>query len=92
MWPTVPVAWLSHIYLKTRYTAFWAKYNYVASAAFSAAIAIAAIVIFFALQWSSIELNWWGNTVSFQGCEDEACTKYTLAEGEYFGPRIGQFH
>ncbi|GME27430.1 OPT oligopeptide transporter [Neofusicoccum parvum] len=92
LWPTVPVAWLSHIYLKKRYTAFWAKYNYVVSAAFSAAIAIAAIVIFFALQWSSVELDWWGNSVSTRGCEGEACTRYTLAEGEYFGPRIGQFH
>ncbi|KAK0609299.1 Sexual differentiation process protein isp4 [Lasiodiplodia hormozganensis] len=92
MWPTVPVAWLSHVYLKTRYTAFWSKYNYVVSAAFSAAIAIAAIVIFFALQWSSVSIDWWGNSVSFQGCEDDACTRYTVADGEYFGPRIGQFH
>ncbi|KAH7050077.1 OPT oligopeptide transporter [Macrophomina phaseolina] len=92
LWPTVPVAWLSHIYLKTRYTAFWAKYNYVVSAAFSAAIAIAAIVIFFALQWSSVQLDWWGNSVSFQGCEGKACRKFAVADGDYFGPRIGQFH
>ncbi|KAL1642599.1 hypothetical protein SLS58_005368 [Diplodia intermedia] len=92
MWPTVPVAWLSHVYFKTRHTGFWARYNYVVSAAFSAAIAIAAIVIFFALQWSSVAVDWWGNSVSFQGCEDEACTAYALGEGEYFGPRLGQFH
>lgn len=68
------------------------RYNYVVSAAFSAAIAIAAIAIFFALQWSSVELGWWGNEVSFRGCEGQVCARYELAEGEYFGPRVGEFH
>jgi hypothetical protein len=74
--------------------AFWSKYNYVLSAAFSSAIAIAAIVIFFALQWTDTSLSWWGNNVISEGCEGKACPKLNAsqAEGGYFGPRIGTFH
>ncbi|KAI0008767.1 OPT-domain-containing protein [Xylariaceae sp. FL0662B] len=92
IWPAVPVAWWSWVYLKKRYLGFWSKYNFVLSASLSSAIAIAAIIIFFSLQWSEIEIDWWGNSVTAQGCEDEACTLYTVADGEYFGPRIGEFH
>ncbi|KAI1382864.1 OPT-domain-containing protein [Hypoxylon trugodes] len=92
IWPAVPIAWWSWIYLKQRYLGFWSKYNFVLSASFSSAIAMAAIIIFFGLQWSVIELDWWGNTVTAQGCEEDACTLYQLGEGEYFGPRIGEFH
>lgn len=68
------------------------KYNYIASAAFSCAIAISGIVIFFALQVWEVELKWWGNEVSSQGCDATgSCALNTLPEGEYFGPRIGEF-
>lgn len=62
------------------------------SASFSSAIAIAAILIFFFLQLPEIELRWWGNNVVEQGCEAEACVLKKVAPGEYFGPRIGDFH
>jgi hypothetical protein len=69
------------------------QYNYVTSAAFSCAIAISGIVIFFALQMSEIELNWWGNSVVSKGCDGTGdCVLKVLPEGEYFGPRIGEFH
>ncbi|KAI4868184.1 OPT-domain-containing protein [Hypoxylon rubiginosum] len=92
IWPAVPIAYFSWVFLKQRYLGFWSKYNFVLSASFSSAIAIAAIIIFFALQWTEIELDWWGNSVTSQGCEGTACPLYTLGEGEYFGPRIGDFH
>lgn len=92
IWPAVPIAWYSWIYLKKRYLGFWAKYNFVLSASWSSAIAVAGIIIFFALQWSEIEVDWWGNSVTSQGCEDTACRLYELPDGEYFGPRIGEFH
>ncbi|KKY16838.1 putative opt oligopeptide transporter [Phaeomoniella chlamydospora] len=91
-WPAVPIGWLSMVYFKKRFLGLWSKYNFVLSASFSSAIAIAGIVIFFAVQWTEQSINWWGNTVSYQGCEDEACTRFTLSEGEYFGPGIGGFH
>ncbi|KAI1452673.1 OPT-domain-containing protein [Annulohypoxylon moriforme] len=92
IWPAVPIAWFSWVYLKQRYIGFWSKYNFVLSASFSSAIAVSAIIIFFSLQWTEIELSWWGNSVTSQGCEQSACTLYELDEGEYFGPRIGEFH
>jgi len=92
MWPAVPIGWLSMVYTKKRHLAFWSKYNYVLSASWSAAIAIAAIVIFFALQWNDVAVSWWGNDVVSRGCEGSACTRLTLLKGEYFGPRLGEFH
>ncbi|KAF2116458.1 OPT oligopeptide transporter [Lophiotrema nucula] len=92
LWPCVIASWVSHIYFKRRYTAFWSKYNYIVSAAFSSGVAIAAIIIFFALQMPRFNVNWWGNEVVSAGCEGDPCVRLTLADGEYFGPRIGQFH
>ncbi|KAK5656720.1 hypothetical protein OQA88_4268 [Cercophora sp. LCS_1] len=92
LWPAVPVAAFSWLYLKNRFLSFWSKYNFVTSAAFSCAIAISGIVIFFALQISEIEINWWGNSVLSDGCDARGdCTRLVLEEGEYFGPRIGEF-
>jgi OPT family small oligopeptide transporter len=113
LWPAVPVAALSWLYLKKRYLGLWSKvrltyessslpnktkltclkYNFVTSAAFSCAIALSGIVIFFALQIFEIELKWWGNTVVNEGCDGSGdCVLKVLPEGEYFGPRIGEFH
>lgn len=89
----MPIGWYSWVYLKRHYLSFWSKYNFVLSASFSSAIAIAAILIFFFLQLPEIELNWWGNSVVEAGCEGKVpCVLKTVADGEYFGPRIGEFH
>ncbi|KAF3024152.1 hypothetical protein E8E14_007550 [Neopestalotiopsis sp. 37M] len=86
IWPAAPIAWLSWIYVKQRYLAFWSKYNFVLSAAFSAGIAISGIVMFFTVGWYGIEIEWWGNTQPYVGCEGETCTLKTLADGERFYP------
>lgn len=91
VWPSVPIAYFSWIYLKSRFLGLWSKYNFVLSAAWSCGIAIAGIIIFFSLQYNGNEFEWWGNDVAYRGCEDNACTLKSLGEGEYFGPRIGQF-
>ncbi|PHH72196.1 hypothetical protein CDD80_4690 [Ophiocordyceps camponoti-rufipedis] len=91
VWPSVPIAWFSWIYLKSRYLGLWSKYNFVLSAAWSCGIAIAGIIIFFALQYTGTDLDWWGNRIVDAGCEGKACTLKTLAPGEYFGPRVGDF-
>ncbi|EKD17173.1 uncharacterized protein L3040_005393 [Drepanopeziza brunnea f. sp. 'multigermtubi'] len=62
VWPAVPLGWFSMVWLKKRYLGFWSKYNYILSASWSSAIAIAAVIIFFALQLSDREIVWWGNT------------------------------
>ncbi|KAH0335799.1 OPT-domain-containing protein, partial [Aureobasidium melanogenum] len=88
VWPQVPIGFMAMVWLKTRYLACWSKYNYVLSASWSAAIGISAIIIFFSVQYSgNISLDWWGNNVSYQGCEGKACTRLTLGKGEFFGPR-----
>ncbi|KAK8134922.1 hypothetical protein PG984_006934 [Apiospora sp. TS-2023a] len=92
IWPSVPIAWFSWVFMKRRYLGFWSKYNFVLSASFSSAIAIAGILIFFTLQWPMVELNWWGNNVVNQtGCEGTPCSLYSVPEGSYFGPRLGEF-
>lgn len=90
MWPAVIPGWISWSYLRKRYLEFWSKYNYVLSAAFSSGIAIAAVVIFFAVSYHGANVDWVGNN-SDQGCEAEACTRLTLGKGEYFGPRVGSW-
>ncbi|KAK3386112.1 OPT oligopeptide transporter protein-domain-containing protein [Podospora didyma] len=98
MWPTIPIGYLSWIYLKTRFLDFWAKYNFVLSAALSVGIGLAAVIIFFALQYDPDRigtLDWWGNTVSYQGCEawdqPDKCRLLVLEKGQHFGPGPGEF-
>ncbi|KAM5344246.1 hypothetical protein ACJ41O_012783 [Fusarium nematophilum] len=90
MWPAVLPGWLSWVIVRRRYLAFWSKYNYVLSAAWSTGIAIAAVVIFFAVSYHGADIDWIGNNAD-SGCEAEACTRLKVPEGEYFGPRIGTF-
>ncbi|KAB5527929.1 OPT oligopeptide transporter protein-domain-containing protein [Coniochaeta sp. 2T2.1] len=92
VWPAVPIAWLSWMYVKPRYLAFWSKYNFVLSASLSSGIAIAAIIMFFALQWNNKSLEWWGNDVTGKGCEGSACKLHKLTPGETFGPPKGSWH
>ncbi|KAJ7741785.1 OPT-domain-containing protein [Mycena maculata] len=92
MWPAVPVAYFFNVFVKKRYLAWWSKYNYITTTAFSAAIAISAVVIFFALEWPNIQINWSGNTRPFSGCDGNACTLLPIPESGTFGPVVGQFH
>lgn len=94
IWPAVPFAYLSWQYFKKRWAGLWSEYNFVLSSALSSGIAVAGLVIFFAIQWPGIQIHWWGNTVSYEGCENklDTCRLQYLDKGDYFGPRIGQFH
>ncbi|KAH8885378.1 hypothetical protein GQ53DRAFT_770245 [Thozetella sp. PMI_491] len=49
-----PISWS---YLRKRYLAFWSKFNYILSAAFSSAIAIAAVIIFCAVSYNGYDIN-----------------------------------
>jgi OPT family oligopeptide transporter len=89
--PAIPVAWASWIWIKRRYVAFWSRYNYALAAAFSAGIAFAGIIIFFALEYTGTKLVWWGNTVVSEGCEGTPCTLYQVEKNGHFGPGIGDF-
>ncbi|KAI6779433.1 uncharacterized protein J7T54_005247 [Emericellopsis cladophorae] len=94
IWPAVPVAAFSWLYIKGRYLSLWSKYNFVLSAAFSAGIAISALIQFFSISFSDVAIVWWGNTVIAQGCEAEPglCRhKTALPEKGYFGADPGTF-
>ncbi|KAJ7465786.1 OPT-domain-containing protein [Mycena galericulata] len=92
IWPAVPVAYVFNVFIKKRYLAWWSKYNYITTTAFSAAIAISAVVIFFALEWPNVLINWSGNLRPFSGCDGNACTRLPIPESGTFGPVVGQFH
>ncbi|KAJ6602095.1 OPT-domain-containing protein [Mycena vulgaris] len=92
MWPAVPVAYVFNVIIKRRYLAWWSKYNYITTTAFSAAIALSAIVIFFAVQWPGVEIDWSGNTRPFLGCDGDACPLLPIPDVGTFGPVVGEFH
>ncbi|KAK9243326.1 OPT oligopeptide transporter protein-domain-containing protein [Lipomyces tetrasporus] len=56
-------------YIRRRYFAWWSKYNYILTSAFSTGVALSGVVIYFAFQYKAVKLNWWGNTVSHAGVD-----------------------
>ncbi|KAK3834485.1 MAG: OPT family small oligopeptide transporter [Linnemannia gamsii] len=59
---------------------WWARYNYLTSAAMDTGVAICGLIIFFALQsWGAKMPNWWGNP------EDEIIDHCPLGGANYFG-------
>ncbi|KAG8672374.1 hypothetical protein FPOAC1_005641 [Fusarium poae] len=90
VWPAVIPGWISWVIVRKRYLAFWAKYNYVLSAAWQTGIAIAAVVIFFAVSYHGASVDWIGNNAD-SGCEANTCTRLKLAQGEIFGQQPGTF-
>ena len=81
-------------YLKTRYTAWWQKYNFLFYSAITAGIAFSVIVIFFSVQYHPKDLSWWENNVIMEGLDGQGgapLKNATLEPDGYFGPRIGSF-
>ncbi|KAJ7187516.1 hypothetical protein GGX14DRAFT_611339 [Mycena pura] len=64
----------------------------ITTTAFSAVIAISEIVIFFAVQWSNINIDWTGNDLPFLGCDGEGCPLLPIPDSGTFGPVVGEFH
>ncbi|KDQ62166.1 hypothetical protein JAAARDRAFT_65967 [Jaapia argillacea MUCL 33604] len=91
IWPAVPVAIFFNVYVKRRFLPWWSKYNYITTTAFACAIALSAIVMFFALQWQNININWSGNLRPYAGCDALGCANLAIPEQGYFGPGVGEF-
>lgn len=53
------------VYVKSKYALWWKRYTFVLSAALDSSIAIAAVIIFFAVFWTKAadQFTWWGTTV-----------------------------
>ncbi|KAF2669562.1 OPT-domain-containing protein [Microthyrium microscopicum] len=71
--------------------AWWEKYNYVLSAALTAGVAISALVMFFAVQYKPVKVEWWGNTVSGAGVDGSSKGLLDIPGRGYFGPQKGTF-
>ncbi|KAK9372456.1 OPT oligopeptide transporter protein-domain-containing protein [Lipomyces chichibuensis] len=56
-------------YIRRRYFAWWSKYNYILTSAFSTGVALCGVVIYFAFQYKAVNLKWWGNTISHAGVD-----------------------
>ncbi|ORX33445.1 OPT oligopeptide transporter protein-domain-containing protein [Kockovaella imperatae] len=95
MLPLLYVTVFSFKIVRPRYTQFWAKYNYVLAASFPTGIAIAGVIIFFALEvpHGGYSLNWWGNNVLNEGYEGSfgAPRLAVPTDPGYFGPPQGSF-
>ncbi|KAJ3477668.1 hypothetical protein NLI96_g10300 [Meripilus lineatus] len=91
--PWTIVGFIFNYVIRRRHFSWWAKYNYVLSAALDSGVAIAAILIFFCLQYpkngtigkDNIQ-KWWGNTVSFTNADANGTPFKLLPEDGFFGP------
>ncbi|KAG5355494.1 Oligopeptide transporter 2 [Yarrowia sp. C11] len=74
-------------YIKSRYLAWWRKYAYVMEAAIVTGIALAGIIIFFAVQYHPKDIDWWGNSVIYAGYDGSGIPPLLeIPEKGYFGP------
>lgn len=69
VWPAFVIGWIVNHYVRGRYIAWWQKYAYVLTTALGSGVAISAIIIFFAVQYKSVNIDWWGNNVPFAGVD-----------------------
>ncbi|KAI9932417.1 hypothetical protein MW887_008658 [Aspergillus wentii] len=83
-WPSLMVGFVVNYWVKRRWLAWWEKYAYVLTSAFSTGVAISAIIVFFAVQYHPVNINWWGNTVSYVGCDNGACPLLPMPAAGHF--------
>lgn len=64
-----------NFYIHRKHNAWWKKYNLVLSVGMDCGVAIAAIIIFFAVVYTgaSDRYLWWGTTVGTTGCNANGC-------------------
>ncbi|KAK2674530.1 Oligopeptide transporter, OPT superfamily [Fusarium oxysporum f. sp. vasinfectum] len=76
------------VLVKKRKASWWHRFNFVLSSALDCSVAIAGIVIFFAVFYTGAADNfsWWGTTVYKDTCDWKSCPYKALAKGQTFGP------
>ncbi|KAK7534816.1 small oligopeptide transporter, OPT family [Phyllosticta citribraziliensis] len=80
------VSYIFNKYIKGRFPHWWAKYNYVLSAALDSGVAVSAIVLFFTVIFPGASLSWWGNTASDNTVDGKGTPWKELAANTTFGP------
>ncbi|KAJ8518259.1 hypothetical protein ONZ45_g4645 [Pleurotus djamor] len=91
--PWAIIGFIFQFVIRRRHFSWWAKYNYVLSAALDAGVAIGALFVFFVLQYplnGSIGANtiqgWWGNTVFMNTVDARGTPLLTIPPGQHIGP------
>ncbi|KAI0739693.1 OPT oligopeptide transporter [Daedaleopsis nitida] len=92
--PWTIVAFIFNYVIRRRHFSWWTKYNYILSAGLDSGVAIAAILIFFMVQYpkdGKIGANtlavWWGNTVGLNTADANSAALWSIpADPGYFGP------
>ncbi|KAJ0305963.1 hypothetical protein COL516b_005074 [Colletotrichum fioriniae] len=80
------VSFIFNKWLKGKFPQWWAKYNYVLSAALDSGLAISAIVIFFALVFPGVQLSWWGNNIQRSTIDGQGVPLKAVPLNGTFGP------
>jgi len=93
--PWAIIGFLFQYVVRRKHFSYWAKYNYVLSAALDAGTAVGVILVFFCLQYplnDTIGQNsiraWWGNQVFRRTLDWKNVALKTLPQGETFGPEF----
>jgi len=92
--PWAIIGFIFQYVVRRKHFSYWAKYNYVLSAALDAGTAVGLILIFFCLQYplnGSIGQNtvqkWWGNSVFMNNLDWKNTAVLKLPPGSTFGPK-----
>jgi len=92
--PWALIGFIFNYVIRKRHFNWWAKYNYVLSAALDSGTAIGTLIVFFALQYprdgnigTSTIGRWWGNTVYINTADSKTMPLRQVPAGEFFGPR-----
>jgi len=87
------VNWVFNKWIRTKYFAWWSKYNYVLAAALDTGIALSAIIIFFCITYpGGVFPSWWGNEVYLNTADGQELPWLQLPESGMFGPANGTWH
>ncbi|KAK9244829.1 OPT oligopeptide transporter protein-domain-containing protein [Lipomyces tetrasporus] len=89
--PGVYLSLLFMFFIRRRYLAWWAKYNYVLTSALSTGVALSGVVIFLSVQYKPKPLVWWGTTVARAGLDGGAKAALLPVPEEGFGLPVGSF-
>lgn len=79
--------------IHNKFNAWWKKYNYITAAALDSGLIISSIVIFLAITFPNVTIpQWWGNVGALDTLDASiGAVKYTVADGETFGPPMGSW-
>lgn len=82
----VLVGVIFNYFIRKRYSEWWSKYLYVLSSGLDVGLALAGIIIFFALSYPGVNISWWGNNV-YNDTADGNLTPYlAMPDKGFFGP------